>query len=83
VVQDGVDVMEDVPLGDGGVLVVGAELLERPVRDVLAAVRAVFGVGVEREALAQPVGAIREFNFGDRVCGQANELIVAESTEAD
>jgi hypothetical protein len=35
--QDGVDVMEDVPLGDGGIVVVGAELFEGPVGDVLAA----------------------------------------------
>jgi hypothetical protein len=35
-VQDGIDVVEDVPLGDGGVVVVGAELLERPVGDVLS-----------------------------------------------
>jgi hypothetical protein len=52
VVQDGVDVMEDVPLGDGCVVVLGAELFEHPVCDVLAAVRAVFGVGVERESLS-------------------------------
>ena len=51
VVQDGVDVVEDVPLGDGRVGVVGAELFERPVGDVLAAVGAVFGVGVKRETL--------------------------------
>ena len=38
VVQDGVDVMEDVPLVDGRVVVVGAELFERPVGDVLAGV---------------------------------------------
>jgi hypothetical protein len=43
VVQDGVDVVEDVPLGDGGVVVMGAELFEGPVGDVLAAVGAVFG----------------------------------------
>ena len=42
VVQDGVDVVEDVPLGDGGVVVVRAELFEGPVGDVLAAVGAVF-----------------------------------------
>jgi len=47
VVQDGVDVVEDVPLGDGWVGIVGAELFERPVGDVLAAVGAVFGVGVD------------------------------------
>jgi len=56
VVQDGVDVMEDVPLGDGGVVVVGAELFESPVGDVLAAVGAIFGVGVEREALGGAAG---------------------------
>lgn len=42
--QDDVDVVEGVPLGDGGVVVVGAELFEGPVGDVLAAVVAVFGV---------------------------------------
>jgi hypothetical protein len=50
-VQDGVDVVEDVPLGDGGVVVAGAKLFERPVGDVLAAVGAVFGAGVEGETL--------------------------------
>src|SRR6266704_4899575 len=50
-VQNGVDVMEDVPLGDRRVVVVGAESFERPVGDVLAAVRAVFGVSVEGEDL--------------------------------
>src|ERR1035438_5977677 len=54
VVQDGVDVVEDIPLGDGGVVVVGAELFEGPVGDVLAAVSAVFGVGVVGETLARP-----------------------------
>lgn len=38
--QDGVDVVENVPLGDGWVVVVGAEVIERPVGAVLAAVRA-------------------------------------------
>ncbi len=37
-VQDGVDAVEDVPLGDGWVVVVGAELFEGPVGDVLAGV---------------------------------------------
>ncbi len=41
VVKDGVDVVEDVPLGDGGVAVVGAELFESPIGDVFAAVAAV------------------------------------------
>ena len=51
VVQNGVDVVEDVPLGDGRVVVAGAELFEGPVSDVLAAVRAVFSVGVKGETL--------------------------------
>lgn len=38
--------VEDVPLGDGGIVVVRSELFEGPVGDVLAAVGAVFGVGV-------------------------------------
>ncbi len=48
-VQDGVDVVEDVPLGDGGVTVLLAELFEGGVGDVLA-VGAVGGVGVEGES---------------------------------
>ncbi len=51
VVQDCVDVVEDVPLGDGEVVVAGAELFEDPIGDVLAAVGSVFGIGVEGEAL--------------------------------
>src|ERR1700680_1371066 len=49
--QDGVRVMEDIPLGDGRVCVADAKLFERPVGNVLAAVGAVFVVGVEGEAL--------------------------------
>ena len=41
--EDGVDVVEDVPLGDGGIVVAGTELFEGPVGDVLAAVGSVFG----------------------------------------
>jgi hypothetical protein len=37
-VQDGVDVVEDAPLGDGGVGVVLAEVFEGGVGDVFAAV---------------------------------------------
>src|SRR5450631_1375310 len=59
VVQDGVDVVEDVPLGDGGVVVAGAELFERPIGDVLAAMGAVFGVGVEGEDLRRPAATSR------------------------
>jgi hypothetical protein len=36
VVQDGTDVMEDVPLGDGTVAVADGELFQRPVGYVLA-----------------------------------------------
>ena len=50
-VEDGVNVVKDVPLGDGGIVVVGAELFEGPVGDVLASVGAVFRVGAEGEAL--------------------------------
>ena len=51
VVQDGVDVVEDVPLGDGGVVVVGTELFEGPVGDVLAAVGAVLREGLRSSML--------------------------------
>ena len=51
VVQQAVDVVEDIPLGDGVVAVVGAEAVHRPVGDVFAAVAAVLVVGVEGEAL--------------------------------
>jgi hypothetical protein len=51
VVQDGVDVVEDVPLRDGRIVVVDAELIEGPIGYVLAAVGAVFGVGIEGKAL--------------------------------
>jgi len=64
VVQDGLDVVENVPLADGGIVVAGAELFERPVGDVLASAAAVFGVGVEGEAL-KAVGAAAEVEFRD------------------
>ena len=67
VVQDGVDVMEDVPLGNGRVVVVGAELFEGPVSDVLAAVAAVFGVGVEGEALSAAPWASK-VQVGNMIC---------------
>jgi len=56
-VQDGVDVVEDVPLGDGGVTVVRAEVFEGGVGDVLAAVGAVGGVGVEGKHWEPPCGS--------------------------
>ena len=43
--------MEDVPLGDGVVIVVGSEFCQCPIGDVLSSVRAVFVVGVEGETL--------------------------------
>ena len=52
-VQEGIDVMEDVPLGDGVIAVMGAEFLQGPVGEVFPAVGAVFGVGVEGEALGK------------------------------
>ena len=54
-VQQAIDVVKDVPLVDLLVLVVLAELLQHPIGDVLAAVRAVFVVNVEREALRAAV----------------------------
>ena len=63
VVQQAVDVVEDVPLGDGVVAVVGAEAVQRPGGDVLAAVAAVLVVGVEREAFgSRPVAANLELH---------------------
>jgi len=38
--QHRIDVVEDVPLGDVRVVVVRAKLVERPVGDVLAGIRA-------------------------------------------
>ncbi len=49
--QQGVDVMKDVPLRDRLIVVMRAEFFQRPVSNVLAAVRAVFVVGVEGKAL--------------------------------
>ena len=51
VMQQAVDVVEDIPLGDGVIAVVGAEAVQRPGGDVFAAVAAVLVVGVVGEAL--------------------------------
>src|SRR5208283_645775 len=51
-VQNPIDVMEDVPPGDVLVAVMPAKVLQRPVGDVFAPIRAVFVVGVERKALS-------------------------------
>ena len=49
--QNSVDVIEDIPLRDLLVPIVFAEVLQGPIRDVLAAVRAVLVVDVEGETL--------------------------------
>ena len=51
VVQEPVVIVEDVPLGDGVVGVMGSEFRQRPIGDVLLSVCAVLVVGVEGEAL--------------------------------
>ena len=50
-VEEGVDVVEDVRFGHWRLGIALLELGQRPVDDVFAAMAAVFGVGVEREAL--------------------------------
>ncbi len=50
VVQQGIDVVEDVPLRDFGA-VLRLELCQRPIGDVLSPIAAIFGVGVVGEAL--------------------------------
>ena len=51
VVQERIVIVEDVPLGDGVVAVVGSEFYQCPIGDVFASVGAVLIVGVEGEAL--------------------------------
>ena len=50
-VQERVVIVEDVPLGDGVVAVVGSEFCQCPIGDVFLSVRAILVVGVEGEAL--------------------------------
>ena len=73
VVKQAVDVVEDVPLADGVVAVVGAEAIQRPVGDVFAAVAAVLVVGVVGEAL-------ESINW-PRVCASSGIRIRHQSTE--
>ena len=76
VVEDGVGGMEDVPLGDLVVGVVGAELGERPVGDVLTTVGSVFVVGIKRKNLrgAPPNVDTREYVARlDRKMAPAND----------
>jgi len=56
-VQLAVHILKDGPLVDLVVLIVIAELLERPVGDVLAAVGAVFVIDVKGEALRTALGS--------------------------
>jgi len=56
VMEDRIDIVEDVPLGEGGGRVATAELFQCPIGDVLVAVAAVFSVGVEGEALGASLG---------------------------
>ena len=49
--QNTIHVVEDVQLGDRRIIVVRRELLQTPIRDVVAAVGAVFVVDGEGEAL--------------------------------
>ena len=51
VMQQAVNVVEDIPLADGVVAVVGAEAVQRPGGDVFAAVAAVLVVGVVRGSI--------------------------------
>ena len=50
-VQERVVIVEDVPLSDGVIVVVGSEFRQRPIGDILLSVCAVFIVGVEGKAL--------------------------------
>ena len=51
VMQEAIGIVEDVPLGDGIVSVVGSEVCQCPIADIFLAVCAVLVVGVERKAL--------------------------------
>src|SRR5947209_5227264 len=55
-VQHGIDVIEDVPLRGLLVAVVLAEMLQRPVGDVLVSSLAIRLIGIERETLAATAG---------------------------
>jgi hypothetical protein len=52
--QQRVDVVKDIPLGDFVVAVMIAKFRKRPVGDVLPSIRAVFVIGVKRKALRIP-----------------------------
>jgi hypothetical protein len=67
VMQHGVNTVEDVPPGDGALGIASAELLKDPVGDVLAAIDAVFRVGVEREPMRDRASTeeVQVWNDGD------------------
>ena len=77
--QHGIDAVEDVPLGDVGVGVVGAELVQRPVGDVLAAVGAVFVVSVEGD---KPLGIGVKVEVWDCSRSRDGETLTAVSSSA-
>src|ERR1017187_6513547 len=79
-VQDGIDVVEDVPLGDVRVGVVVAELVQRPVGDVLAAMGAVFVVSVKRY---QALGIGVEIKVWKDFNRRYREVRPAVATDAD
>ena len=50
-VQQTVNIMENIPFANASILMMLTEVVQRPVGDILAAVLAVFSVGIEGEAL--------------------------------
>jgi hypothetical protein len=78
-VQNTVDVIEDVPLGDLLVVVMLAKMLQRPVGDVVALVCPLFVVMVEGEALmaGQDVGGNTSSSAGR---GQARRVCLRQWT---
>ena len=49
--QEGVSIVEDVPLGYGIIIVVVSEFGQCPIGDVLSAIRAILVIGVKGKAL--------------------------------
>src|SRR6185503_6811361 len=79
VMQHCVDVMKDVPLRDRLVSVVVAELFKRPVGDVLASIRAVFVIVVNREALRS---ALRE-QIWKSICSESKQWYFTANLQPD
>ena len=59
--QDAVVIVEDVPLADGVVFVVRAELRQCPIGDIFAAICAILVVGVEGKALRTTICGTGKF----------------------